>query len=111
MIPYGGNMIKNPSAETNDLTDWSDDSNVSVVSGGVDGDYTFRFEPTAYMQQTGPVPGLPPDVELSFFFLPGRDIRSSAAVKGQIILTFIYGDGVRQRFLIPGKSFIEGYIA
>jgi len=112
-IPYGANMIKNPSAQEGDLTDWTDDSNVTVVAGGIDNydttPYCFRFEPTAYMKQRGAVPGLPPDVEFSFYFLPGRDINSSSAVKGHIILTFEYANGAKQRLLIPGKSFIEGY--
>lgn len=105
---YGANMIKNPSAEDG-LNDWTDIVNVTAVLGGVEGDYCFRFEPTASMKQEGAVPGLPPDVEMGFYFLPGRDIQSAAAVKAQVKLAFIYGDGAILRHVVPGKSFVEGY--
>lgn len=105
---YGANMIKNYSAEDG-MTHWTDISNVTAVSGGVEGDYCFRFETTASMKQEGAVPGLPPDVEMGFYFLPGKDIQSASAVKAQIKLTFIYGDGAVLRHIVPGKTFIEGY--
>ena len=106
---YSSNLIKNPGAEEGSALYWKGVSDVTAVTGGVEGSYCFRFEPTASMKQQGGVPGLPPDVELSFYYLPGRDIQSAAAVKAQIILSMIYGDGAVLRHVIPGKSFVEGY--
>ncbi len=105
---YGQNMLENPSAETGDLSYWEQIQFVSVVPGGVSGAYTFRFEPTASMEQTISVPGQPPDLKVGGFFLPGRDIKSSAVVRSEIVLTLHYGDGSTGEFIVPAKSFIEG---
>ena len=112
-IPYAANMLKNPSAQTGDTSNWTDVSNVTVVPGGVDHydttPYCFAFAPTASMKQTVPVPGMPPDIEISFRWLPGRDINSEAAVRAQVPIVLHYGDGARGRYLIPAKSFIGWY--
>lgn len=105
---YGPNLMKNPSAETGDTTDWNNVSNVSVVVGGVEGDYAFKFLPTASMNQPVPIPGQPPDLEFEAYFLPRRDIRSAAQVKAEIVVTLTYGDGSTGRYVIPGKTFLAG---
>lgn len=109
MIPYGSNILKNPSANDG-VNNWDDVTNVTVVDGGVD-DYdstpnTFKFGPTASMKQTAAVPGFPPDLELQGYFLPGRDVSSATKVKTQIVFTLRYADGSAGRYVIPGKTFI-----
>ena len=108
-IPYGANRIKNPGAEAGDTSEWTAVSNVTSVLGGYSGSRSFRFEPTASMKQTVSIPGNPVDLDFSFLFLPGRDIQSGSAVKAQVRLQLRYGDGAKANYLIPGKSFIEGY--
>ena len=110
-IPYSGNLLKNPSA-ADDLTHWDDVNNVTAVDGGVD-DYDgtprcFKFEPSASMAQTVNIAGLPPDIRLGGYFLPGRDVSSAAAVKVQIICTLHYADGTVGRHVLPAKSFLWG---
>lgn len=108
MSMYSPNLLKNPSAETGDTTHWGNINNVSVINGGVDGQYTFRFEPTASMDQTATVPGQPPDLAFEAYFLPGRDITSAAQVRAEVIVYLNYGDGYTGRIVIPGKTFIQG---
>jgi len=108
-VPYGSNLIDNPTAD-NGITDWDEVSGVTTVDGGVDeGNKCFKFVPTASMEQKVGVPGTPPDVELGGYFLPGRDIRSAAKVKAEIVLVLHYGDGSVDRYVIPGKTLIKGY--
>ena len=109
MEMFSGNHVKNPSAETGTTEHWEEINNVSIVPGGFEGSYCFRFEPTASMKQTVPIPGTPNEVRFEFYFLPGKDIQSASAVKGQVIMEAIYGDGLRIPFIIPGKSYLEGY--
>ena len=105
---YGRNLLQNPSAETGDLSHWENIQNVTVVVGGVDGQYSFKFQPTASMEQTVGVPGQPPDLEFEAFFLPGRDIKSASQVRSDIGIIFHYGDGSTGRYLLPVKTFITG---
>ena len=105
---YGPNLLKNSSAETGDTTDWDNVENVTVVAGGVDGAYTFKFAPTASMDQTVGVPSQPFDLQFEVSFLPGRDIKSAAQVRAEIVILLTYGDGSTDRYVIPGKTFIEG---
>ena len=105
---YSQNLLQNPSAETGDLSHWGNINNVSVVLGGVDGRYTFKFQPIASMNQTVGVPGQPPDLEFEAYFLPGRDIRSASQVRSEIVIVFHYGDGSTGRYVVPAKTFISG---
>lgn len=107
VIPYSRNLLVNPDAETGVLTGWEEIVNVTVVEGGVKGDYCFRFEPVASMQQTASVAGQPPELKFLAKFLPGWDVSSLADVKAEIAVELHYADGTIGRYLIPAKTFIR----
>ena len=104
-IPYSQNMLKNPSAETGDTSEWQEVSNVSAVQGGVQGGYCFKFGAVASMKQSPTVPGQPPRVFFETYFLPGQDVSTAAPVYSEVVVTLTYGDGVQQRYTIPVKVY------
>ena len=108
VIPYSGNLVKNPSANDG-LEHWDDISNVTVVAGGVDeGNACFRFEPTASMSQNINISRIPPDVEIRGYFLPSEDVSSASKVKAQIVCILHYADGSKDTHVLPAKSFLWG---
>ena len=105
---YSLNLLQNGDATDLPATGWDNVIDVTQVVGGIIGDNSFRFEPTASMNQTMVIPGQPPDLEFQGYFLPGRDINSASQVKAEIVVTLIYGDGSEGQYIIPGKTFISG---
>ena len=95
---YGSNLLSNPDTSEG-LDHWTVDD-VSIAS-----DNYFRFEPTAHMHQTAPVPSIPPSLWFSARFLPGQDISSAAKVRAQIRVTLHYHDGTAREYVVTSKSF------
>ena len=101
---FSANRLKNPSAETGDLTDW-DHENASVVLGGVEGDYCFRLEETGHLKQILTIPGQPGEFKVKGYFLPEEDPpQGSVEVNAWIEVLYEYGDGTFDEIRFPFRN-------
>lgn len=101
---WSANRVKNHDA-SEALTHWTNVSNVSVVSGGIEGGSCFKFEPTASMQQAITVAGQPPELLFRCMFLPGQDVHSGAKTRSEVEFIITYGDGTQDTYVIPVRAF------
>jgi len=101
---WSRNRLKNHDA-TEGLTHWEQVSNVSVVSGGIEGGSCFKFEPTASMQQAATIAGQPPELYFACYFLPGQCVDTGSRTRAEVEFTVEFGDGTEATYRIPVRAY------
>lgn len=102
-MPYGENLLTNPSGEAGDTSGWSA-SNVTVENGGTEGLKCFRFLATASLEQVLGAQAYPPVFLFSGDFLPDEAWDDDPHIGAQITLFVLYQDGKKDAFVIPMRT-------
>lgn len=87
-VGYSNNRLKNPSAETGDLSEWVS-NNVDVVQGGMDGQYCFKMGTIAQLEQTHITRTYAEDYKVVVYVLPEEDGEPNFTIE----ITYEYSDG------------------